>query len=118
MSLSKADQDVREFLCLADPVPRISGMLDWERVSYGDPRYEVMALCLRLHLMECGELWPSLREGYERESGERMHRTAGAMSYLIQRTIGSVSAGPRPDISVRLLEGILRDELVLFADDA
>ena len=114
VALMKGDQDVREFLCQVSGVPHISAMLDWERVLYGDPRYEVMVLCHRLRLMELDHLWADMRAGYEKETGRSLCRSAGAMIYLLFRAMGSVVRGPRPDISIDIIKDILIHEWTPF----
>lgn len=49
--VSKHDLDIRDFLAVTEPKPRISGMLDWERVRGGDALTALVGIWVWLHYL-------------------------------------------------------------------
>ncbi|MDP6961119.1 MAG: hypothetical protein QF595_06330 [Dehalococcoidia bacterium] len=56
--VSKHDLDIRDFLAVTEPKPRISGMLDWERVRGVDALTALVGIWVWLHYLD-GTGWLS-----------------------------------------------------------
>jgi aminoglycoside phosphotransferase (APT) family kinase protein len=87
MGLTKADQDVRDFLAVTEPEPRTSAMIDWERVEIGDTVSETAMIFNRLCVMGLRPLYASFRAGYESEAGARFSQGTQAEYYLMSRSL-------------------------------
>lgn len=107
-ALTKADQDVRDFLGLLDPEPHISAMLDWERVAVGDAYYEIAVIYLRHRFLGIEELWDAFRTGYEEWSGQILTPNRHYECYLMSRALLGAPNFPTlaADIISRLLHGV------------
>lgn len=85
-SLVKADQDLRDFL--ADPEAyRITGMLDWERVTRGDGIFAITLIYLRLWLNRKLDGWPDFCATYNGLAMKPAEQCPQAEFYLMCRAV-------------------------------
>lgn len=84
---TKADNDIRDFLAKTLPTPRITAMVDWERITAGETLWEVTTLFIRLHLMNLTHLWPMFRRGYEEIAGYSLECNPHVELYLMTRAL-------------------------------
>ena len=101
--LTKRDIFERDFLTIADPEPRVSGVLDWERVNMGYTPGDNITNYMRLQQRDLGHLWSHYCDGYERETGTPFVQDEAAEYYAAMRfLIAANNSQPR-------VEGLLAD---------
>ncbi len=85
--LVKQADDVRDYLAVSRPSPRVSALLDWEGVCPGDSLPAVTGVFVRLHTLDLEHLWPAFRRGYEEEEGRALPQSPHAEYYLLTRAL-------------------------------
>lgn len=106
----KADSDLRDFLATTGDAAGVSGMLDWERVSYGCSVYDCVQAFLRLTSLERLDLWLPFREAYEEAAGQELAQTPDVEYLLVCRGV-LAAANSQPGI-VSLLSQLCRGHRV------
>lgn len=86
-ALTKHGLDVRDFVVITEPDPRISGMLDWEGVGVDDALKALVAVWIRLHYLGVGQAAPSFLEAYERERGIKLGQSKRVEFHLMNRAL-------------------------------
>lgn len=103
-ALQKADQDLRDFL--VDDSYRISGMLDWEKVTRGDARSEVALIFLRFWLFNRLLGWTAFRQIYNDQAKTKISQCPQLEFYLFCRAVLSSMHSKRGiELVKRLLSG-------------
>ena len=112
-AIVKADSDTRDFLAVSGPTPRISGMIDWERIGYGYSPYDSIIAYLRLVSQGRLDLWPHFRSGYEAVAGFQLKQTADVEYCFMCR--GLIAAVNRLPAVSELLVEISRGRHISYA---
>lgn len=86
-ALTKHGMDVRDFVAMTAPKPRISGMLDWEGVGADDALTTLVAVWIRLHYLGVGHAAPSFLAAYEHERGIALRQSRRAEFHLMGRAL-------------------------------
>jgi hypothetical protein len=105
--VSKHDLDVRDFLAVMEPEPRITGMLDWERVRGGGALAALVGIWVRLHYLEAQHGCPAFLKAYESERGIQLRQSGRVEFHLMNRAVlPSDHNEPARKIIEGLLEGV------------
>jgi len=112
--LTKRDIYERDFLVVKDPVTRISGVLDWERVNIGYTPANSIDNYLRLNQRDNQGLRKPYCEGYETEFGRPFIQDEAAEFYFATRFLIATNNKVH-NASERLLE-LLDGRRIPFED--
>jgi len=86
-AIMKHGSDVRDFVAMTEPEPRITGMLDWEGVGVDDALKTLVAVWVRLHYLEVGHAAPSFLAAYEHERGIDLRQSKRVEFHLMNRVL-------------------------------
>lgn len=112
--LTKRDIYERDFLATTGSSPKVSGVLDWERINLGYTPANSIDNYMRLRQRDLGHLWPFYCEGYEQESGKPFTQDEAAEYYSAIRFLIAAARGV-PNVA-DMLSSMLDGRRIPFGD--